>query len=101
MNGRIFARNEIVVSFVVKKMLRDDVTESNIKLSFTGTESLSEIHQKIVDAITGCKNETDEKLSDNELIDYMKTFFNGSCEGSLELLESRELDSLARALRRK
>lgn len=45
------------------------------------------------------KNETDEKLSDDELIEYMCTFFNGSCEGSTELLASRELDSLARALR--
>ena len=45
------------------------------------------------------KNETDDKLTDDELIDYMRKFFNGLCEGSIELLNSRELDSLARSLR--
>lgn len=45
------------------------------------------------------KNETEDKLTDDELIEYMKKFFNGSCEGSIELLNSRELDSLARSLR--
>ncbi len=45
------------------------------------------------------KNETEDKLTDDELIDYMRGFFNGSCEGSIELLNSRELDSLARSLR--
>ena len=46
------------------------------------------------------KNETEHALSDDELIGYMRKFFDGSCEGSIELLNSRELDSLARALRR-
>lgn len=45
------------------------------------------------------KNETEDKLTDDELIEYMRKFFNGSCEGSIELLSSRELDSLARSLR--
>ena len=65
MNGRIFARKGIVVSFVVKKMLRDDVNESNIKLTFSGKESLKEINQKVIDSIVGCKNETDDNLTDN------------------------------------
>ena len=41
----------------------------------------------------------EDKLTDDELIEYMRKFFNGSCEGSIELLCSRELDSLARSLR--
>lgn len=45
------------------------------------------------------KNETEDRLTDDELIEYMRKFFNGSCEGSVELLNSRELDSLARSLR--
>jgi len=75
MNGRLFAREGIVVSFVVKKMLRDDVTESNIKLTFKGTESLQEIHQKIADAITGCNNERDEILTAN-LANFFMSFPN-------------------------
>ena len=46
------------------------------------------------------KNETEEYLSDEELVDYMKRYFNGSCKGSLDLLMSREMDELARNLRR-
>ena len=75
MNGRIFAREGIVVSFVVKKMLRDDVTESNIKLTFTGKESLKEVNQKIIEAIEGCKNETDDNLTDN-LANFFMSFPN-------------------------
>lgn len=46
------------------------------------------------------KNETEEYLSDSELIDYMKKYFNGSCKGSLDLLSTREMDELARNLKR-
>ena len=75
MNGRLFARHGIVVSFVVKKMLRDDVTESNIKLTFKGTESLQEINRIVISAIEGCKNETDENLTDN-LAKFFMSFPN-------------------------
>ena len=68
---------------------------------YMNKQNYSQNLERLLEIFYYYKNETDEKLSDNELIDYMKTFFNGSCEGSLELLESRELDSLARALRRK
>ena len=46
------------------------------------------------------KNETEEYLSDAELIDCMKRYFNGSCKGSTELLSTREMDELARNLKR-
>ena len=68
---------------------------------YMNKQNYSETLERLLEIFYYYKNETDERLSDNELIDYMKTFFNGSCEGSLELLESREMDSLARALRRK
>lgn len=64
MNGRLFARKGIVVSFVVKRMLLDSVVESNIKLTFKGTESLAQINQTVIDAIAGCKNETDDNPTD-------------------------------------
>lgn len=55
--------------------------------------------QALIETFYYYKNETEDKLTDDELIEYMKKFFNGSCEGSIELLNSRELDSLARSLR--
>ena len=68
---------------------------------YMNRQNYSQTLERLVEIFYYYKNETDGQLSDDELIDYMKTFFNGSCEGSLELLESRELDGLARALRRK
>jgi len=45
------------------------------------------------------KNETLDLISDDELIKFMKNFFDGKCQGSLELLSGRELYKMARNLR--
>lgn len=45
------------------------------------------------------KNETLDLISDDDLIKYMKTVFDGPCMGSLDLLCGRELYNLARNLR--
>ncbi|MPW24303.1 hypothetical protein GC105_00655 [Alkalibaculum sp. M08DMB] len=45
------------------------------------------------------KNETLDLISDDDLINYMKTAFDGVCQGSLELLSGRELDRLAHNMR--
>jgi hypothetical protein len=45
------------------------------------------------------KNETSDMVGDDDLIKYMKTAFDGICQGSLDLLSGRELDRLARNLR--
>lgn len=68
---------------------------------YMNRQNYSQTLERLVEIFYYYKGEMWELLSDDELIDYMKIFFNGSCEGSAELLESRELDSLARALRRK
>jgi len=45
------------------------------------------------------KNETMDLISDDELIKYMKSAFDGVCQGSLDLLSCRELYRLAKNLR--
>ena len=45
------------------------------------------------------KNETLDELGDDELIAFMKKSFDESCQGSLELLQTRELENLARKIR--
>ena len=45
------------------------------------------------------KNETLDLVSDEDLIKYMKTAFDGICQGSLDLLSGQELDRFARNLR--
>jgi len=67
MNGRIYKRKEIIVSFVVKKALSDNATDSLVKIKFTGKESLSEIVKMIDEGIkknskVDEKNGTDTKL---------------------------------------
>jgi hypothetical protein len=45
------------------------------------------------------KNETLDLVSDDELIQYMKSEFDGPCRGSLELLAGLSLDRMARNIR--
>lgn len=45
------------------------------------------------------KNETLDLISDDDLIKYMKSYFDGVCHGSLELLSGRELYRLSENLR--
>lgn len=47
-----------------------------------------------------CKNETMDVLTDEELLECMKTVFDGECEGSLEFMEETAMDEIARAVRR-
>lgn len=51
MNGRIFNRNGIFISFVVKKGFSAEAAESLVKLEFTGHESIYEVREKINAAI--------------------------------------------------
>ena len=51
MNGRIYMRNSIQVSFVVKKDLTSEAADSLVKLDFTGLESLPQVKEKIDAAI--------------------------------------------------
>ena len=51
MNGRIFERNGVFFSFVVKKELRHDADESLVKLEFKGGESIYEVKEKVDNAV--------------------------------------------------
>lgn len=45
------------------------------------------------------KNESMEKLSDDELIDAMKNVFDGKAQGSIEYLSGTSLENLCRIIR--
>ena len=51
MNGRIFQRNCIQISFIVKKGLSAEAPDATVKLTFTGLESISEIRDMVNSAI--------------------------------------------------
>jgi hypothetical protein len=55
---------------------------------------------ELVETFYYMKNETEDRMGDDELISRMQKFFNTSCQGSLDLLRNRELDLMAINLRR-
>lgn len=62
MNGKIYTRPKIWVSFMVHETLREDSNEVTVKLCFEGTETIQEISQVINDAIA---RETGKKRTKN------------------------------------
>lgn len=65
MNGKVYKRNNIQISFAVKKKLVDTAEETTVKLTFDGTESIYDVKEKL-DAIikenkgVAKENETDK-----------------------------------------
>ena len=70
MNGRIYAREKIWVSFVVHHRLRDGDTGTTIKLCFEGTETIFEIAEKVKQAIL---TETTNRVGENDTDKLMRT----------------------------
>lgn len=62
MNGRIYARPKIWVSFVVHPTLEDASTGTTIKLCFEGTETIQEVAKVVNDAI---EKETTKRTQEN------------------------------------
>ena len=56
-----------------------------------------------LDALQACfyhfKNETGEAVGDDDLLEFMKTHFDGDCHGSVEYLEGTLVEHLARGIR--
>lgn len=66
---------------------------------FLNKSNYEETLQELIQIFYYYKNETLDKLSDDELIKYMKKAFDGPCQGSLELLSGTELYRIARNIR--
>ncbi len=63
MNGKLYARPKIWVSFTIHPQLHIDSPDTTIKLAFEGTESIVEIAEKITDAI---RKETVLRTEEND-----------------------------------
>jgi len=50
-NGRLYKRNKIQLSFSIKKRLVDSAEETALKLTFDGSESIFEVQEKIHDIV--------------------------------------------------
>lgn len=69
MNGRIYARPKIWVSFVVHPTLKDGSTGTTVKLCFEGTESILEIAEKVNAAI---EKETTKRVGENKTDKFLR-----------------------------
>lgn len=64
MNGRTYARNEILISLAIKKNLTDEGIETTIKLPFKGDENIFEIKEKLGNVISENKNTSNDNETD-------------------------------------
>ncbi|WP_373484426.1 DUF6323 family protein [Acetobacterium sp.] len=73
-------------------------------LTFADTPYISQYHyaeflNELVEIFYYFKNETLDLMSDDDLISYMKKYFDGVCQGSLDQLKFRELERMAKNVR--
>ena len=82
-NGQII--NKIIISFC----------ESPYISQYNYSDTINEL----VEIFYNYKNETLDYISDDELIEIMKDYFDNYCQGSLELLEGKVLYKIADNIR--
>ena len=98
MNGRVFANQDISISMAVKKSLRDNVTDTTIKLHFTGHENIFEIRDRFEGEIYKNKGADTSNGTDKtaKLLTCVPNFLIKFAMGLIRLLD--RLNLLPRAL---
>ena len=73
---KIFARNEIVLSMMVKKEMKVNAQESAIKVRFQPTDTAEDVYRRMEEAISVARQEGDANTFDNvaRVINYMPSF---------------------------
>ena len=66
---------------------------------YISTHNYAQTLHELIEVFYYYKNESMDLISDDDLIVFMKSAFDGVCQGSLDLLSGRELYRLARNLR--
>ena len=77
MNGKVYKRNNIQVSFAVKKKLIDAAEETTVKLTFDGTESIYDVKEKVDAVIKENKGMDKQNETDNiaKILTRVPNFF--------------------------
>lgn len=88
-NGRIEFGGGVIEKMVMEFCDSPFISQNNY--AFT-------LHE-LIETFYYFKNESDDKISDDELISLMKKYFDNNCHGSIELLQNRELEILAHNIR--
>lgn len=84
-NGRIEFAGGIINKLII------EFCDSPYISQYNYSETISEL----IETFYYFKNETLDEISDDELISLMKKYFDKNCQGSIELLQSRELETLS------
>ncbi len=79
---------------VINKIIME-FCDSPYLSQFNYEESLHEL----IETFYYFKNETLDEIDDDELIAFMKKSFDKTCQGSIDLLQTRDLENLARKVR--
>lgn len=66
---------------------------------YLSMENYGEVLHELTELFYYYKSETMDLITDDDLIKFMKSSFDGVCQGSLDLLSKRELYRLAKNLR--
>lgn len=66
---------------------------------YISQENYEETLAELQDSFYYYKNESEDRISDDDLIGYMKTVFDGVAQGSLEYLSCTSLEALCRKAR--
>ena len=74
MNGKIYARPKIWVSFVVHPPLHDGSTGTTIKLCFDGTENIFQVADKVSAAV---QKETTQRIGENGTDKLLRVLMKG------------------------
>ena len=88
-NGRIEFAGGVITKLIENFCDSPYLDQSNYAATLTA----------LIETFYYFKNETLDQISDDDLLKLMKKYFDGSCHGSIELLQNRELSAFARSIR--
>jgi hypothetical protein len=77
----------------------DKIIKEFCNSPYISTQNYAVTLHELIETFYYYKNETLDLISDDDLIKFMKSAFDGVCQGSIGLLSGRELYQLARNLR--
>lgn len=85
--------------FEVGPGILPELMEAFCDSPFLEQDSIEEAMADLMDCFYYFKNESTDRIPDDELIAFMKRQFNGICQGSLEYLAGTSLEELCRHTR--
>lgn len=87
-NGRVELKSDVTVRLV----------RAFSNSPFIAQEDFSYVIAEIIDLFYHIKNETDNSISDDDLISEMLTVFNETCGGDIENMQSKGLEKILRRI---